>query len=106
MLHITTHSRWLWAIFLTLFTSFAFSHGMSEAEKQLIIEGGNLRYIWIGSTHMLTGYDHLAFVFGIIFFLTKFKDIVKYISAFTFGHSITPRIQLTSATGGLIPKNT
>ena len=33
--------------------------------------------------------DHLAFVFGIIFFLTKFKEIVKYITAFTIGHSIT-----------------
>jgi hypothetical protein len=82
-------SRWLLAVFLTFFASFAFGHGMSEAEKQLIIEGGNLRYIWIGATHMLSGYDHLAFVFGIIFFLTKFKDIVKYITAFTVGHSIT-----------------
>lgn len=62
---------------------------MSEAEKQTIIDGGNLRYIWIGATHMLSGYDHLAFVFGIIFFLTKFKEIVKYITAFTVGHSIT-----------------
>jgi len=62
---------------------------MSEAEKQTIIEGGNLRYIWIGATHMLSGYDHLAFIFGIIFFLTRFKDIVKYITAFTLGHSIT-----------------
>ena len=66
-----------------------FGHGMSEAEKQIIIEGGNLGYIWIGATHMLSGYDHLAFIFGIIFFLTKFKDIVKYITAFTLGHSIT-----------------
>jgi len=67
----------------------AYAHGMSDAEKQIIIEGGNLRYIWIGATHMLSGYDHLAFVFGIIFFLTKFKEIVKYITAFTIGHSIT-----------------
>ena len=67
----------------------AFSHGMSDGEKHSIMEGGNLRYIWIGATHMVSGYDHLAFVFGIIFFLTKFKDIVKYITAFTIGHSIT-----------------
>jgi len=72
-----------------LVASQAFGHGMTEAEKQIIIEGGNLRYIWIGATHMLSGYDHLAFIFGIIFFLTKFKDIVKYITAFTLGHSIT-----------------
>ncbi|MDQ7074444.1 MAG: HupE/UreJ family protein [Gammaproteobacteria bacterium] len=89
MLHIIKQSRWLLAVCLTLFASLAFAHGMSEAEKQIIIEGGNLRYIWIGATHMLSGYDHLAFVFGIIFFLTKFKDIVKYITAFTVGHSIT-----------------
>ena len=38
---------------------------------------------------MLTGYDHLLFVFGIVFFLTTFMDVVKYITAFTVGHSIT-----------------
>jgi len=70
-------------------TSIAFGHGMSDAEKQLIIDGGNLKFIWIGATHMLSGYDHLAFIFGIIFFLTRFKDIVKYISVFTVGHSMT-----------------
>ncbi len=89
MLSIMKQSRWLIAVFITLFASLAFGHGMSDAEKQLITEGGNLRYIWIGATHMLSGYDHLAFVFGIIFFLTKFRDIVKYITAFTIGHSIT-----------------
>lgn len=89
MLSIFKHSRWPLAVILILITNQAFAHGMSEAEKQLIIEGGNLRYIWIGATHMLSGYDHLAFVFGIIFFLTRFKDIVKYITAFTIGHSIT-----------------
>lgn len=81
--------QWLITLFVALFASFTFGHGMSEAEKQLIIEGGNLSYIWLGATHMLSGYDHLAFVFGIIFFLTKFSDIVKYITAFTVGHSIT-----------------
>ena len=82
-------SRWLLLVLLAFFASQTFGHGMSEAEKQSIIEGGNLRYIWIGATHMLSGYDHLAFVFGIIFFLTRFKEIVKYITAFTVGHSIT-----------------
>ena len=89
MLSIIKKSRWLLVILISLFTSQAFGHGMSEAEKQIIVEGGNLRYIWIGATHMLSGYDHLAFIFGIIFFLTKFRDIVKYITAFTIGHSIT-----------------
>ena len=89
MLSIFKQSRWLLAILITLLASQVLGHGMSEAEKQTIIEGGNLRYILIGATHMLSGYDHLAFVFGIIFFLTRFKEIVKYITAFTVGHSIT-----------------
>jgi len=89
MLSIFKESRWFIVIATLLMASQAFGHGMSEAEKQTIIEGGNLRYIWIGATHMLSGYDHLAFIFGIIFFLTRFKDIVKYITAFTLGHSIT-----------------
>lgn len=89
MFSIFKRSRWLIVIFTLLMASQVFGHGMSEAEKQTIIEGGNLRYIWIGATHMLSGYDHLAFIFGIIFFLTRFKDIIKYITAFTVGHSIT-----------------
>ncbi|VAW83901.1 putative membrane protein [hydrothermal vent metagenome] len=82
-------SRWLLAIVALLIVNQVFGHGMSEAEKQSIIEGGNWRYLWIGATHMLSGYDHLLFVFGIIFFLTRFRDIVKYITAFTLGHSAT-----------------
>ena len=82
-------SRWLFALMAALVVSQAFGHGMSETERQSIIEGGNLRYMWIGATHMLSGYDHLLFVFGIVFFLTRFTDIVKYITAFTLGHSVT-----------------
>ena len=89
MLSIIKELRWPIVILTMLMASQVFGHGMSEAEKQIIIEGGNLRYIWIGATHMLSGYDHLAFIFGIIFFLTRFKDIVKYITVFTLGHSIT-----------------
>lgn len=89
MLSVLKQSRWFFVIFSILMVNQAFGHGMSELEKQSIIDGGNLRYLWIGATHMLSGYDHLAFVFGIIFFLTRFKDIVKYITVFTIGHSIT-----------------
>ena len=50
---------------------------------------GPLEYFKAGSIHMLTGYDHLLFLFGVMFFLTKFRDIVTFITAFTIGHSIT-----------------
>ncbi len=89
MLSVIKQSRWLLAVLVMLIANQAFGHGMSEAEKLSIMEGGNLRYMWIGATHMLSGYDHLLFVLGIVFFLTRFRDIVKYITAFTLGHSVT-----------------
>jgi hypothetical protein len=46
-------------------------------------------FIYLGAKHMVTGYDHLAFLVGVIFFLYKLKDIVQYVSLFTLGHSIT-----------------
>jgi hypothetical protein len=67
----------------------ASAHGISDADKQGIVEGGNLQYIKLGATHMLTGYDHLLFLFGVMFFLTRFGDIVKFITAFTLGHCVT-----------------
>ena len=72
-----------------LLSSVAFAHGISASDMQAMIDGGNLRYIWLGATHMLTGYDHLLFLFGVIFFLTSVKDVVKFVTLFTIGHSIT-----------------
>jgi hypothetical protein len=46
-------------------------------------------FVYLGAKHMVTGYDHLAFLVGVIFFLYKLKDIVTYVSLFTIGHSIT-----------------
>src|SRR5687768_5185187 len=78
---------------LSLFISFcslnAWAHGLSDEAKRAMIDGGYLQYIVLGAEHMITGYDHLLFLFGVIFFLTNFKDIVKFISVFTLGHSIT-----------------
>ena len=67
----------------------ASAHGISDADKAGILEGGNLEYLKLGATHMLTGYDHLLFLFGVMFFLTRFRDMVKFITAFTLGHSVT-----------------
>ena len=67
----------------------AFAHGMSEADKQRVLDAGFFDFIELGATHMLTGYDHLLFLFGVVFFLSRFNDIIKFITAFTIGHSIT-----------------
>ena len=46
-------------------------------------------FVYLGAKHMVTGYDHLAFLIGVVFFLYKLKDIVLYVSLFTVGHSVT-----------------
>lgn len=76
--------------FLLLFLPFvAFAHGVSSSDQELLKNGGLLAYIQVGATHMLTGYDHLLFLAGVIFFLNSFKDILKFITVFTIGHCIT-----------------
>ena len=65
------------------------AHGISEEARQRMIDGGNFEYIRLGAEHMITGYDHLLFLFGVMFFLSRFRDIVKFVSAFTIGHTIT-----------------
>ena len=67
----------------------AMAHGISEADRQSMLDGGYLRYISLGASHMLTGYDHLLFLFGVVFFLTGFKDVAKFVTVFTLGHCIT-----------------
>jgi len=74
---------------LSLLSSIIYGHGISQEDIQMMQEGGNLLYIWLGATHMLTGYDHLLFLFGVVFFLTSTKDIIKFVTVFTIGHSIT-----------------
>ena len=65
------------------------AHGVDGAHAHALAKGGPGTYLWAGAIHMLTGYDHLLFLFGVMFFLTSFKDIVTFITAFTIGHSIT-----------------
>ncbi|MDW3197100.1 MAG: HupE/UreJ family protein [Cytophagales bacterium] len=77
-------------LFLLAVLPFAtFAHDVSGGDRALLESGGLLAYIWVGAKHMLTGYDHLLFLVGVIFHLKHFRDIVRFITAFTVGHSIT-----------------
>jgi hypothetical protein len=67
----------------------AYGHGMSEKDLLLATEGGFFDFFPLGAIHMLKGYDHLLFLLGVVFFLTKFKDVLRFVTAFTLGHSIT-----------------
>ncbi|MDP1532494.1 MAG: HupE/UreJ family protein [Rubrivivax sp.] len=74
---------------LILAPTLLWAHGISPEDRQRMLDGGNLQFIGLGASHMLTGYDHLLFLFGVVFFLTGFKDVVKFVTVFTLGHSIT-----------------
>jgi hypothetical protein len=82
-------AKWIPALLVLILVPSAYGHGISESQQHAILEGGNLQYLWLGAMHMVTGYDHLLFLFGVIFYLTGLKDILKFVTAFTIGHSIT-----------------
>lgn len=67
----------------------ALAHDVTSADQELLRNGGLWAYIQVGATHMLTGYDHLLFLAGVIFYLKSFRDILKFITVFTIGHCIT-----------------
>ena len=68
------------------------AHGVTDGDKGFIQESSGtmiLPFIYLGAKHMVTGYDHLLFLFGVIFFLYRLKDVSIYVTLFAVGHSIT-----------------
>src|SRR6266513_2477868 len=75
-----------------LIPSSASAHNVSKRDASFVQsnEGAAIvPFIYLGAKHMVTGYDHLAFLVGVIFFLYRMKDIMLYVSLFTVGHSVT-----------------
>ena len=70
----------------------AMAHGVDESTRLFLQNNTGVQFfpfMYIGAKHMVTGYDHLLFLAGVIFFLYKSKDILLYVSMFTLGHSLT-----------------
>ncbi|MFZ7094316.1 HupE/UreJ family protein [Primorskyibacter sp. 2E233] len=77
---------------LMLWASSAVAHNVTEGDAGYIQEiwGVNLiPFIYLGAKHMVTGYDHILFLLGVVFFLYKMKDVAIYVSLFALGHSTT-----------------
>jgi hypothetical protein len=73
-------------------TSVASAHGVDDATRRFLLENEGaavVPFMYIGAKHMVTGYDHLLFLVGVIFFLYRNKDVLIYVSLFTVGHSLT-----------------
>lgn len=83
----------LLALMLLLFTSAdVLAHAVTQGDKGYIQEISGvhlLPFTYLGAKHMATGYDHILFLFGVIFFLYRLKDIAVYVSLFAIGHSTT-----------------
>lgn len=77
---------------LLLFASTAFGHGVADGDRAFMEQNAGMQilpFIYLGAKHMVTGYDHLLFLFGVIFFLYRMKDITIYVTLFAVGHSVT-----------------
>jgi len=84
--------RVLLLLFITCFSFSVFAHTVDDDTRQFLLNATGIHlvpFLYIGADHMVTGYDHLLFLVGVIFFLHKTKDILLYVSLFTLGHSFT-----------------
>lgn len=77
------------------------AHGVAEGDGAFIeaAQGRHLiSYLYLGAKHMVTGYDHLLFLLGVIFFLHRMKDVALYVTLFAVGHSSTLLFGVLSGT--------
>ncbi|MEO8078802.1 MAG: HupE/UreJ family protein [Acidobacteriota bacterium] len=89
------------ALHQTLFATVVRAHGVAARDARFLqsIDGPAIvPLLYLGAKHMVTGYDHLLFLAGVVFFLYKPRHILLYVSLFTIGHSIT---LLAGALGGV-----
>ena len=80
------------AAFLALFVTNLFGHTIEGSDANFVqaIDGPAVfPFMYLGANHMVTGYDHLLFLVGVIFFLYRPKHVVQYVTLFAIGHSIT-----------------
>src|SRR5947199_3845152 len=75
-----------------LWPATASAHGVSKRDASFVQSNAGRAigpFLYLGAKHMVTGYDHLLFLVGVIFFLYRLRDVVQYVSLFTIGHSLT-----------------
>jgi len=80
------------SIALLLLPTLAMAHGVAARDASFIetVRGVQvLPFMYLGAKHMVTGYDHLLFLAGVIFFLYRLRDVAIYASLFALGHSLT-----------------
>jgi hypothetical protein len=85
-------TRIVCAVLLGLAASVAIAHNVDKADQAFLTNNAGLQiipFIYLGAKHMVTGYDHLLFLVGVIFFLYRLKEVALYVTLFAVGHSAT-----------------
>lgn len=80
------------ALLLAFASTLAFAHGVDDNTRTFLQQNTGVQFVpflYIGAKHMISGYDHLLFLVGVIFFLYRSREVLLYVSLFTLGHSIT-----------------
>jgi hypothetical protein len=80
------------ALCLMLAGSATLAHGVAGADKAFMEHNAGRQlavFVYLGAKHMVTGYDHLLFLFGVVFFLYRLRDVAGYATLFAIGHSTT-----------------
>jgi len=83
---------WLLGLTLALTASAAFAHGVTGSDQAFLEQNVGrqlILFIYLGAKHMVTGYDHLLFLFGVVFFLYRLREVGLYVTLFAVGHSST-----------------
>ena len=82
----------LLGVVLSISAGLAMAHGVAEGDQAFLRQNQGMQllpYLYLGAKHMVTGYDHLLFLFGVVFFLYRARDIGLYVTLFAIGHSTT-----------------
>ena len=88
----TRFIRWLLFVPVLLFSAQVLAHSIASDDASFVlgVDGPAIMpFIYLGAKHMVTGYDHLWFLVGVIFFLYRPTHVVQYVTLFALGHSIT-----------------
>ena len=83
---------WPAALAALLLPVLAAAHNVAAADRAALAAAQGAQpfiYGYLGAKHMVTGYDHLLFLFGVIFYLYRLRDVAGYVTLFALGHSIT-----------------
>jgi len=89
---MTQPSRLAALLALFLAPSTALAHGVAHGDQRFIEQSAGsqiIPFVYLGAKHMVTGYDHILFLVGVIFFLYQMKEVAVYVSLFAVGHSAT-----------------